>query len=190
MLHVCIWIWEVWLYLFTWALYLCLTCFCPTVRWALLLRLLPWACQAAICQTGWSSNPNPADGLVDKIQSSLQLTVSALNTWMQIFMDTMDGYGFLAQPGYIYMHIFRACKSPLWLPFTSTGEHSNYSLACDGEEAVLLPLHHQRSACRLAAVGHWRELLPSQWQETSSGAVGFKQPSAAPVKDSPVTTTA
>lgn len=127
---------------------------------------------------------------MDKIQSSLQLTVSALNTWMQIFMDTMDGYGFLAQPGYIYMHVFRACKSPLWLPFTSTGEHSNYSLACDGEEAVLLPLHHQRSACRLAAVGHWRELLPSQWQETSSGAVGFKQPSAATVKDSPVTTTA
>lgn len=139
MSHACIWIWEVWLYLFTWALYLCLTCFCPTVRWAPLLRLLPWACQAAICQTGWSSNPNPADGLVDKIQSSLQLTVSALNTWMQIFMDTMDGYGFLAQPGYIYMHVFRACKSPLWLPFTSTGEHSNYSLARDGEEAVFLP---------------------------------------------------
>lgn len=33
---------------------------------------------------------------MDKIQSSLQLTVIALNTCTEIFMDTLDGYGFLA----------------------------------------------------------------------------------------------
>lgn len=37
---------------------------------------------------------------MDKIQSSLQLTVSALNTCMQMFMDTLDGYVFLAHPGH------------------------------------------------------------------------------------------
>ena len=96
---------------------------------------------------------------------------------MQIFKDTLNKREALEAEGIV---------NPLRLPSTSSREHSNYSMACYGEEAIHSspPMLCMRTG-RGGAAGGGLEVLPPEWRETSAVAADSKEPRAAKVHDVP-----